>query len=56
VFLMCLLLTAQACLAVAFFVDTSWQRLLPPETSGDYEVVKAFILSRLAVCKWAGVR
>lgn len=55
VFLMCLLLTGQACLAVAFFVDTSWTQLLPPESSGDYEAVKAFITSRLAVCKWVGV-
>lgn len=55
VFFMCLLLTGQACLAVAFFVDGSWERLLPPETSGDYEAVKEFILGRLAVCKWVGV-
>lgn len=55
VFLMCLVLTAQACLAVAFFVDHSWEHHLPPETSGEFEKVKKFIMERLEVCKWVGV-
>lgn len=51
VLLMCLVLTAQACMGVAYWVDRSWEQRLPPES----EAVKRFIAQRLEVCKWVGV-
>eukprot|EP00879_Flechtneria_rotunda_P007525 GHRR01007894.1.p1 GENE.GHRR01007894.1~~GHRR01007894.1.p1 ORF type:complete len:342 (+),score=98.59 GHRR01007894.1:229-1254(+) len=51
VFFMCLLLTGQACAAVAFFIDAGWERRLPYID----EKLKQFLFRRLQVCKWVGV-
>eukprot|EP00775_Hariotina_reticulata_P006520 gene6520-6748_t len=50
IFFMCLLLTGQACAAVAFFVDAGWEKRLPDID----EQLKQFLLKRLQVCKWLG--
>lgn len=51
IFFMCLLLTGQACAAVAFFIDRAWQQRLPDID----EKLKEFLAARLQVCKWLGV-
>jgi hypothetical protein len=45
IFFMCLLLTGQACAAVAFFVDAGWEQRLPDID----EQLKQFLLNRLQV-------
>lgn len=45
VFFMCLLLTGQACAAVAFFMDRAWQKRLPDID----EKLKEFLAARLQV-------
>lgn len=45
VFFMCLLLTGQACAAVAFFMDHAWQKRLPDID----EKLKEFLAARLQV-------
>lgn len=45
IFFMCLLLTGQACAAVAFFVDKGWEHRLPDID----EKLKAFLMARLEV-------
>ncbi|WIA12297.1 hypothetical protein OEZ85_012353 [Tetradesmus obliquus] len=51
IFCMCLLLTGQACAAVAFFVDAGWEQRLPDID----EKLKTFLAERLQVCKWLGL-
>eukprot|EP00878_Enallax_costatus_P018155 GHUV01019103.1.p1 GENE.GHUV01019103.1~~GHUV01019103.1.p1 ORF type:complete len:251 (+),score=59.53 GHUV01019103.1:394-1146(+) len=51
IFFMCVLLTGQACAAVAFFVDAGWQQRLPALD----EKLKKFLIERYEVCKWVGV-
>ncbi|KIZ05246.1 hypothetical protein MNEG_2712 [Monoraphidium neglectum] len=50
VLLMCLVLTAQACVGVAAFLDHSWERRLPDID----EAAKAWLAKRLQVVKWVG--
>jgi hypothetical protein len=45
IFFMCLLLTGQACAAVAFFMDKGWQKRLPEID----EKLKEFLAARLQV-------
>jgi hypothetical protein len=45
IFFMCLLLTGQACAAVAFFMDRAWQQRLPDID----EKLKEFLAARLQV-------
>lgn len=47
VFFMCLLLTGQACAAVAFFMDRGWQKRLPDID----EKLKEFLAARLQVIR-----
>lgn len=54
IFFMCVLLTGQACAAVAFFVDAGWQQRLPAMD----EKLKQFLIARyevriLASCRMA---
>jgi len=46
IFCMCLLLTGQACAAVAFFMDAAWEKRLPDID----EQLKRFLAQRLQVC------
>lgn len=47
IFFMCLLLTGQACAAVAFFMDAGWQKRLPDID----EKLKEFLAARLQVMR-----
>jgi hypothetical protein len=51
IFFMCVLLTGQACAAVAFFVDAGWEQRLPAMD----EKLKQFLIERYQVCRWVGV-